>query len=125
MRWFEYRIIDRSNDIRKVRKILLQPVGKFIFYLNMKSNVFLQVLEIVRLPFIDTYFLFDIPSLFPIIKANNDCLKLIEEAKSYHLIPDRYMEMNTIRMTPRKNSKLIQVFCFIFNRAFILILCYN
>lgn len=66
-------------------------------------------METVRLPLIDPYFLYDCVESFPAMNRNPECVKLIEEAKSYHLLPDRNTEILNKRMKQRESANIIQV----------------
>lgn len=74
-----------------------------------RTQRFHKVLETVRLPLIDPYFLYDCVQSFPPISHNPECVKLVEEAKSFHLLPDRTAEMMSERTKQRDNANVIQV----------------
>ena len=78
-------------------------------YVLLISNCFSQVLETVRLPLIDPYFLHDCVESFTPITISPECMKLIEEAKLFHLLPDRSVELLNNRTKQRNNANVVQV----------------
>ncbi|XP_065223954.1 kelch-like protein diablo [Planococcus citri] len=70
---------------------------------------FHKVLETVRLPLIDPYFLHDCVESFSPITMSPECMKLIEEAKLFHLLPDRSVELLNNRTKQRNNANVVQV----------------
>ncbi len=66
-------------------------------------------METVRLPLIDPYFLYDcVQSFLPVIN-DTQCQKLVEEAKAYHLLPDRSSDVLSTRAKQRDNANMMQV----------------
>ena len=63
-----------------------------------------KVLEHVRLPLLSPYFLHDCVESQPVVAKSAECQKLVEEAKTYHLLQDRRAELRTSRTRPRKAS---------------------
>ncbi|XP_075225417.1 kelch-like protein 24 isoform X2 [Lycorma delicatula] len=70
---------------------------------------FYKVLETVRLPLLSPYFLHDCVENMPVVKQNPDCCQLVEEAKLYHLLPDRRAELSTSRTKQRNSADTIEV----------------
>ena len=68
------------------------------------SKDFHKVLQYVRLPLLSPYFLHDCVEKHGIITESNECRRLVEEAKTYHLLLDRRAEMTSLRTRPRKAS---------------------
>lgn len=79
------------------------------FGIEFHTLYYLQVVETVRLPLIDPYFLYDCVASFSAMTLNPECVKLIEEAKSYHLLPDRNTEILNKRMKQRDYANILQV----------------
>lgn len=71
--------------------------------------LFFQVLETVRLPLLSPYFLHDCVESMPVVKQNPDCVELVEEAKLYHLLPDRRAELASCRTKQRNSADTIEV----------------
>ncbi|KAG1650863.1 Kelch-like protein 2 [Nymphon striatum] len=74
-----------------------------------RKEVFYLVLEHVRLPLISPYYLLDCVEQADCVKNCFKCMELVEEAKKYHLLPDRKSEFMSIRTRPRKNAGTIEV----------------
>lgn len=66
-------------------------------------------MQTIRLPLIDPYFLFDCVQSFPPVSASPECMKLVEEAKYFHLLPDRNSEIVNERTKQRENANMIEV----------------
>lgn len=75
-------------------------------WLNFNSDVrregFDRVLQHVRLPLLSPYYLEDQVSPIIAIAQSPECRVLVEEAKKFHLLPDRRREATTVQSTPRK-----------------------
>jgi len=74
-----------------------------------RSANFDRVLEHVRLPLVSPYFLHDCVDKQAVVKENLKCRRLLDEAVSYHLLPDRRHEMRNHRTKPRKASGMVEV----------------
>lgn len=66
-------------------------------------------MQTIRLPLIDPYFLFDCVQSFPPVHSNPECMKLVEEAKYFHLLPDRNSEILNERTRQRDNANMMDV----------------
>lgn len=75
---------------------------------NREEN-FASVLEHVRLPLTDPYFIHDCVEKQMVVKNSAKCRKLLEEAKTYHLLADRRSELRSSRTRPRKSSGSVEV----------------
>ena len=71
---------------------------------EQRGSEFHAVLEHVRLPLLSPYFLFDCVALHSVIRDSPKCSKLLDEAKTYHLLTDRRAELRSPRTRPRKAS---------------------
>ena len=86
-------------------EIVFSAVMKWLdFDFDNYSKEFHKVLQHVRLPLLSPYFLHDYVEKHSIITDSNECRKLVEEAKTYHLLLDRRAEMRSPRTRPRKAS---------------------
>ncbi|KAK7593017.1 hypothetical protein V9T40_007769 [Parthenolecanium corni] len=74
-----------------------------------RSENFHEVMQTIRLPLIDPYFLFDCVQSFPPVHSNPECMKLVEEAKYFHLLPDRNSEILNERTRQRDNANMMDV----------------
>lgn len=63
-----------------------------------------EVLSQVRLPLLSPHFLKDSVASNPLIHDDLRCRDLVDEAKDYHLLPDRRSQMQTPRTVPRRCS---------------------
>nr|CAD7260558.1 unnamed protein product [Timema shepardi] len=70
---------------------------------------FHKVLEYVRLPLLSPYFLHDCVEGQLVVRQSQEARVLIEEAKRFHLLPDRRMELQSPRTKPRKSAGTVQV----------------
>ena len=86
-------------------EVVFSAVMKWLdFDFDSHSKDFHKVLEHVRLPLLSPYFLHDCVEKHAIITDSEECRKLVEEAKTYHLLLDRRAEMRSPRTRPRKAS---------------------
>lgn len=76
---------------------------------DTRKGDFEAVLEHVRLPLMSPYYLLDRVAPLPVIARNEQCLRLVEEAKSYHLLLDRRREHSHKRTQPRHCKSLADV----------------
>ena len=68
-----------------------------------------RVLAHVRLPLLSPYFLHDCVERESAILQSKECLRLVEEAKLFHLLPDRRNSFNSERTRPRTKAGLLNV----------------
>lgn len=64
-----------------------------------------ELLKNVRLPLISPQYLCDKVSTDELIKSNLACRDLVDEAKDYHLMPERRCKLQSIRTKPRRWSE--------------------
>ncbi|GAB6025875.1 hypothetical protein CHUAL_014049 [Chamberlinius hualienensis] len=74
-----------------------------------RSEGFDKILENVRLPLLSPYFLYDQVDTLLAIRTCSRCKELVEEAKTYHLLPDRRTELRSPRTRFRKSSGIAEV----------------
>lgn len=70
---------------------------------------FHKVLETVRLPLLSPYFLHDCVESLHVIRQSPECSRLVEEAKLYHLLPDRRSELTSCRTKQRNSADTVEV----------------
>ena len=76
---------------------------------NRKSRLHL-VLAHCRLPLVSPYFLYDSVEKNSLVKSSMESMTLVEEAKLFHLLPDRRPDFDhSARFTPRRNAGTAQV----------------
>ncbi|XP_064476513.1 kelch-like protein 2 [Ornithodoros turicata] len=76
---------------------------------DARNKEFEQVLEHIRLPLMSPYYLLDRVATTAIVTQSSQCMKLVEEAKSYHLLPDRRRERFHKRVRPRRCKAMVDV----------------
>ncbi|CAG0879520.1 unnamed protein product, partial [Darwinula stevensoni] len=91
-------------------KCVFQAVLKWLeHHRDSRKDQFGKVLEHVRLPLLNPYFLHDCVESLDVIQQSSECQQLVEEAKLYHLLPDRRHELATARTKPRLSSGIVDV----------------
>ena len=73
------------------------------------SRCYAQVLEHVRLPLLSHYFLHDCVESQAVVRQSSECRHLVEEAKMFHLLPDRRAELQSSRTKHRNSAGTVQV----------------
>lgn len=69
-----------------------------------------RVLAHVRLPLVSPYFLHDLVEKNGVVSGSPECMRLVEEARLFHLLPDRRTDFGySERYTPRRNAGTIKV----------------
>ena len=67
------------------------------------------MLEHIRLPLLTPYFIHDVVSRCPAVSESAECRMLVEEARLYHLLPDRRSTVSCERTRARRSAGTIQV----------------
>ena len=83
-----------------------------IKWLNSQQRVpksFHPVLEHIRLPLLTPYFIHDVVVRCPAVSESPDCRALVEEARLYHLLPDRRSSVSGERTRARRSAGTSQV----------------
>jgi len=81
-------------------------------WLNNQQRVpksFHHVLEHIRLPLLTPYFIHDVVERTPAVSESAECRALVEEARLYHLLPDRRSSVCCERTRARRSAGTIQV----------------
>ena len=81
-------------------------------WLNSQERVpksFHQVLEHIRLPLLTPYFIHDVVERTPAVSESAECRSLVEEARLYHLLPDRRSSVCCERTRARRSAGTVQV----------------
>ncbi|XP_067128423.1 kelch-like protein 20 [Centruroides vittatus] len=79
------------------------------YNVEVRKEEFEKIMEHIRLPLLSPYYLNDRVSTVPAIYNSPECRELLEEAKTYHLLPDRRHELSSPRSKPRKSMGTIDV----------------
>lgn len=74
-----------------------------------RKEGFEKIFEHIRLPLMSPYYLVDVAATTPAVSRNQRCCELLEQAKAYHLLPDRRKERNLPWTTVRRNSSMVEV----------------
>ncbi|CAN8028296.1 unnamed protein product [Ixodes persulcatus] len=101
-----------SSDALMVEKEELVFEGLLSWYRHSpdtRKEDFERILEHVRLPLISPYYLNDSVATVAAISQSPKCRELLEEAKSYHLLPDRRRERHHQRTVPRGQASMTEV----------------
>jgi kelch-like protein 20 len=94
-----------SNDELNVRneEQVYESVMKWVKYnIDERKQYLNQLLYHIRLPLLDTKYLVTKVSNDPLIKLDQMCRDLVDEAKDYHLLPGDRANMQSVRTKPRK-----------------------
>lgn len=100
-----------SSDYLNVRKeeLLFEGVLTWLKHSpETRTEGFEEIFKHVRLPLMSPYYLVDKVSRTPAVVQNQTCCQLLEEAKMFHLLPDRRRESSRPWTTPRSNSFMIE-----------------
>lgn len=68
-----------------------------------------QILECVRLALISPYFLVDVVEGETAVRSSPECRVIVEEARLYHLLPDRRHQFTSPRTRHRRNTNTTTV----------------
>ncbi|XP_039285500.1 kelch-like protein 3 [Nilaparvata lugens] len=101
-----------SNDnlVAEKEEAVFLAVARWLNHKHEERKLdFHKVLETVRLPLLSVYFLHDCVESMPAVKQNPSCCQLVEEAKLYHLLPDRRQMFSSSRTKQRNNADTIEV----------------
>lgn len=69
----------------------------------------LQILENVRLALVSPYFLVDVVEGEMAVRSSPECRVIVEEARLYHLLPDRRHQLTSPRTRHRRNTNTTTV----------------
>lgn len=76
-----------------------------IFNINERRENLKEVLKFVRLPLLSARFLVGVVSADLLIKSDENCRELVDEAKNYLLLPEQRLLMQGSRFKPRQPTK--------------------
>ena len=101
MQWISCDLQQSKSDLPKVNIYLdeVQERGRRIFVF------FFKILEHVRFPLMNARFLVSTVSSDPLIRSDQACRDLVDEAKDYLLLPQERLNMQGPRTRPRKPVK--------------------
>lgn len=102
-------VSDDNLRVNKEESVFLAVEKWASHNLDARKEKFETVLQNVRLPLLSPYFLHDCVEDSVVVKESEECRKLVEEAKLWHLLPGRKSELKNLRCKPRNNALLAEV----------------
>ena len=98
-------ILTDDELVVESEEIVYESVIRWLDHnVDSRRSDFSRVLECVRLPLINPYYIHDYVEKHDVIKSCDQCRKLVEEAKNFHLLPDRRTEFFNSRARVRKST---------------------
>lgn len=101
MSWLKYNVAERRQHLAQVSFVRLPSP---LFLTNALSNP-LQVLQHVRLPLLSPKFLVGTVGSDLLVRSDEACRDLVDEAKNYLLLPQERPLMQGPRTRPRKPTR--------------------
>lgn len=84
---------------------------RWIKWDDTRTSLMPQVLSKVRLPLLTPQYLADRVATESLVRSNHKCRDLIDEAKDFHLMPERRALVQSFRTRPRRYDTMIgQIF---------------
>lgn len=97
--------IVRRDEINVIsEEAVFEACMRWVKHENERSDLLPEVLSKVRLPLLSPQFLADSVATEELIRTNHQCRDLLDEAKDYHLMPERRELLQSYRTTPRGND---------------------
>lgn len=103
MSWVKYNVAERRQHLAQVKLIKIIN-EKIVFDLFLKFHLF-KVLQHVRLPLLSPKFLVGTVSSDLLVRSDEECRDLVDEAKNYLLLPQERPLMQGPRTRPRKPTR--------------------
>lgn len=98
-------IIRRDEINCSSEEIIFEAVMRWIKYNEAeRCHLLPEVLSKVRLPLLSPQFLADSVATEELIRSSHKCRDLLDEAKDYHLMPERRELLQSYRTRPRGNE---------------------
>lgn len=82
-------------------EVIFEACMRWIKFDDERSSMFPQVLSKVRLPLLTPQFLADRVATEDLIRTSHQCRDLLDEAKDFHLMPERRGLVQSFRTRPR------------------------
>lgn len=91
---------------------IFEACMRWIKWDDNRTSLLPQVLSKVRLPLLTPQFLADRVAIEDSIRSSHQCRDLLDEAKDFHLMPERRFLVQSFRTRPRnsKESSIGQIF---------------
>lgn len=98
-------IIRRDELNCASEEVIFEAAMRWIKYNEFERSIHLpEVLSKVRLPLLSPQFLADSVATEELIRTNHKCRDLLDEAKDFHLMPERRELLQSYRTRPRGNE---------------------
>lgn len=98
-------IVQRDELNCTSEEVIFEAVMRWIKYNEAeRSSLLPEVLSKVRLPLLSPQFLADSVATEELIKSSHQCRDLLDEAKDFHLMPERRELLSSYRTRPRGNE---------------------
>ncbi|KAH8330994.1 hypothetical protein KR067_009993 [Drosophila pandora] len=85
----------------RTEEVIFEACMKWVKYAEKRSELFPQVLAAVRLPLLSPQFLADRVAREELIRSSHQCRDLLDEAKDFHLMPERRGLLQSFRTRQR------------------------
>lgn len=93
-------LLKRDNLVVTTEEVVFEACMKWVKQdENKRSTVFPKVLALIRLPLLSPQFLVDRVARENLIRSSLQCRDLLDEAKDFHLMPERRELLQTFRYT--------------------------
>ena len=96
-------------NVKKEERVFEAVIGWIEFDLEHRSRCILKLLQSVRLPLLDKYYLFDKIANNPLIMQDDDCKELIIEAINFQTLKDRRSLNSSLQTTPRLSLDVTRI----------------
>lgn len=94
-------IIRRDELIVRTEENIFEACMRWIKWEENRAHLLPQVLSKVRLPLLTPQFLADRVATEDLIRSSHQCRDLLDEAKDFHLMPERRALVQSFRTRPR------------------------
>lgn len=99
--------IIRSDELNVPEEIIFQACMKWIKWTDSRASLLPQVLAKVRLPLLSPQYLADRVATEDLIRTSHQCRDLLDEARDYHLMPERRELVQSFRTRRRCGDFII------------------
>lgn len=97
-------IIKRDELNCASEEIVFDAVMRWVKHESDRAEMLPEVLSYIRLPLLSPQHLADNVATEELIRSNHQCRDLLDEAKDYHLMPERRELLQSYRTRPRGND---------------------
>ncbi|XP_015765961.1 PREDICTED: kelch-like protein 20 [Acropora digitifera] len=96
-------------NIRSEEEVFTAVINWVKYSVSERRGHLPEILQHVRLPLLAPKFLVGVVSSDPLVKSDESCRDLVDEAKNYLLLPEQRLVMQGPRTRPRKPTKCTEV----------------